>query len=559
MRKFLDNSQKGAVLVFAAIMLPMLVFFGGMALDFGRAYLYKSAIQNAADSAALAGVAAAAGEDAQTRLIDSTSMPTALSNPEQRIADKADEAADYILRKDVGETRAAYQKLYVAKGEQRAAGGNKPDIYYYRIEMAGNVALKFARFFLPDSLLPNGFPVKVYAVAMAGEGIAGSGLTLLEHMQQLEGVTFNDFYDVRRYFQKMGYSTSEAHKLAQQASLTNKGILYGADGTRSEVFDMDGNSAVSNAVKKLFINFKPDIKSKDGAVNAFTENWDISDLWGLSAAEIRDALYDEQGVATQLFTNWLFYNETITDPTANGPHEGATVTWDAFFRNYVGNGKPYSTVEEAVKVLTSRIESIINVTAPYRKDAVPEGEVYLDEDGEENPERPLFVRIESEEFNETQGGSYVTNSVRKISINIKADNLDDAYRPVLFFYDGPRDIDQNTGAGRASQTVTVNLEANFKGFIYAPNSPVYINGSKDGTKHKFQGIVVAKSLVRSDGSLIDVPSTINKDNAQEFQELYRELGLSDAVYDDFGLVGLVVYKNPEKDVFFLTDRAAVTK
>ncbi|MBQ1460653.1 MAG: Tad domain-containing protein, partial [Selenomonas sp.] len=67
------SAEKGTVLVFVALMLPFLVFFAGMGIDVGRAYLYKSHMQNAADAAALAGVEKAGG--LKGRLVRSGEVP----------------------------------------------------------------------------------------------------------------------------------------------------------------------------------------------------------------------------------------------------------------------------------------------------------------------------------------------------------------------------------------------------------------------------------------------------------------------------------------------------
>ena len=53
-RKFVDRNEKGAVIVFLAITLPLLLVLVGGAIDFGNAYIHKSRLQNTADAAALA-------------------------------------------------------------------------------------------------------------------------------------------------------------------------------------------------------------------------------------------------------------------------------------------------------------------------------------------------------------------------------------------------------------------------------------------------------------------------------------------------------------------------
>lgn len=49
------KGQRGAILVLTAFLLPFIIAFTGMAVDLGRAYVYQSRLQNAADAAVLAG------------------------------------------------------------------------------------------------------------------------------------------------------------------------------------------------------------------------------------------------------------------------------------------------------------------------------------------------------------------------------------------------------------------------------------------------------------------------------------------------------------------------
>ena len=49
------SGQQGAILVLTAFLLPFIIAFTGMAVDFGSAYVRRSQLQNAADAAVLAG------------------------------------------------------------------------------------------------------------------------------------------------------------------------------------------------------------------------------------------------------------------------------------------------------------------------------------------------------------------------------------------------------------------------------------------------------------------------------------------------------------------------
>ena len=50
-----SKAQKGAFLVFTALMIPIIFLCAGFAVDLGNAWAYKSKLQNAADAAVLAG------------------------------------------------------------------------------------------------------------------------------------------------------------------------------------------------------------------------------------------------------------------------------------------------------------------------------------------------------------------------------------------------------------------------------------------------------------------------------------------------------------------------
>ena len=114
MRRLGSYSQKGAVLVFFALLLPIIVFFGGMAIDFGRAYMYKSQLQNAADAAALAGVTAAAARN-KARLVEEPAKLEIVNGADAEIiARAAKDAANDRICNSKFDSGKAYPK-YVKK------------------------------------------------------------------------------------------------------------------------------------------------------------------------------------------------------------------------------------------------------------------------------------------------------------------------------------------------------------------------------------------------------------------------------------------------------------
>ncbi len=126
-------------------------------------------------------------------------------------------------------------------------------------------------------------------------------------------------------------------------------------------------------------------------------------------------------------------------------------------------------------------------------------------------EDPLYVRIESEELNEGSNDRYGT-LVRQIWLNVDKDYKAEGSRPMVIFYEGPdrglsEEYDKEeleTGQApnpsarypfltkRDSEPVILNLNADFKGILFAPNSPVAIIGNG----HKLEGFVIAEKFVK---------------------------------------------------------------
>ena len=547
------QAEKASVLVFTAILLPLILFFAGMAIDIGGGYLYKSSLQNAADAAALAGVQAASGRKGRLVTSDKVSSIINVATPDGAL-ERADAIANKVLAADIGEWQAAGNHVntelrasMLEKEDPRAA--NKTGAYYYKVEMTDRLPMRFARLFLPESFMPWGWTVSVQSWAMTAsdESTAMSGRTLLEQMQEVENSeNISTFQELKQKFIDKGV-VSSAHNEAKALSFTNPGVMYNRDGTRSETFDIKVNGKTSNQ-KSLLINFKPDVNTTANAP-MLGGNWDISDIAGMDYETAKNFFDSNQ----MEFTNWQSYRTNGTIESGESKYK----TWSGMFDMLK---KVYGETV-AMDLMTSRIASIINVEEAYPvRDVESLGplDVSFDVHYNRNKLDPLFIRIESEEYNAQSGNRYFTNSVRDISINIKpgADNMaEKEYRPILFFYDGPVDENGERGIGRQSRTVVLTLEADFRGVIFAPNSPVQVNGNN----HFFQGLIIADKIVGANGDIIEMPAEANPDTKEELQSFYTKLGLSGAKYDTFGVASLTIYKNPDKDFCFLTERARTTR
>ncbi|MBR5914689.1 MAG: Tad domain-containing protein [Selenomonadaceae bacterium] len=140
-----------------------------------------------------------------------------------------------------------------------------------------------------------------------------------------------------------------------------------------------------------------------------------------------------------------------------------------------------------------RIHNIFNFDTPF--EVRPE----VIEADKSNPYDALWVRVESEAFiplkmlgvNKANHVQY--KSVRQIILNMNGDNTvkdengNYKYRPVVMFYMGPEKIDMSSSV-RNSKPIILNLNADFRGILFAPYSPVILNANG----HKFYGFIVAK-------------------------------------------------------------------
>ena len=565
MKRLGNSSQKGAVLVFFALLLPVIVFFAGMAIDFGRAYMHKSYLQNAADAAALAGASAVAGGKG-ARLVDD--IPSGFLNiNDTGMLIVAGEAANKILLKDTGKASANDTNT---KLRSNIAG--EAVTFYYMVELTEDVKMVFAQFFLPKSLFPNDWTVEVSARAWArssrseegdgGEDVVGGdpyGRTQLEQMQEVaDRETTTEFFAWKK-------TVGNDMTTAQQLSFTNAGVRYNNDGTRSEVFDM--KLTESNNRKDLFINFKQDLQYN----NKLMENWDAVDLRGLSYEEAK-AKFNALGLKlASVVLPWGDGSIPISKLTWNEEEHAYVagnnnLSWDDFETAYKKLHNGVLNKDEILNYITSTISGTINLNSAYPVrdlSTLSPKEKSLTIRGNTNKQDPLYVRIESEEFN----AGHVANTIRDIRININAENTEkdgegkSRYRPVLFFYDGPIDVNNERGVGRQSNTVVVTLNKDFRGIIYAPNSPVQVIGNG----HAFSGFIIASRILGKNefGEDVDLtnmmPEHQNEETDPVLQDFYSKLGLGDAKYNDFDAIGLNVYRSPKKDVVYLTSRSGKTR
>lgn len=114
--------QKGQILVFTAVLLPLLIAACGFTVDFGNMYMHKSKLQNAADAAAIAG-------------------GYAFRDNKENIDDhpKADKASEESAKRNLSNFNGI--------GQLRQARVDKDGVIYYRVELSESVPIYFLRLF----------------------------------------------------------------------------------------------------------------------------------------------------------------------------------------------------------------------------------------------------------------------------------------------------------------------------------------------------------------------------------------------------------------------------
>ena len=114
--------QKGQILVFTAVLLPLLIAACGFTVDFGNMYMHKSKLQNAADAAAIAG-------------------GYAFRDNKENI--------DHHPKADNASTDSAKSNLtnFANIGQHYQARMDKDGVIYYRVELSESVPVYFLRLF----------------------------------------------------------------------------------------------------------------------------------------------------------------------------------------------------------------------------------------------------------------------------------------------------------------------------------------------------------------------------------------------------------------------------
>lgn len=504
--------QRGQVMVLYALLIPLLFLFVGVGLDLGWYYLNVSRLQNAADAAVLAGAWKLVERDATLKeyyvayltdgkpsdfnaknydayvLSDSggyvkREVGQAKAEKEaklyanQNLTDAALEHSDIEKRKNViNEWNVSQNKhktkknvqftatLYSKQADyqletrsQKSANGIK----YYEVQLQEQIGHLF---FQGDMFKPMNAKVVAYAMLKPRENDLNTAASKLKDEHTIENWEYqNKFHNYtenwNHYRQTIGGGKKIAYKTGDDFRTETVNITTQI-GDKSNNTNTSAGQTTSANGNKFY-----------GELEVDAINIDFNQDFIVSKAVTKD---------------WDIRQSTTVD--------GATVGYIGMSGWNENHGYDL------------RIQGLINFNDVWRNRNL------LDSDTTNNLKAdPLWARIESDPMwskGVAWGEQKTLNSVHQMIVTINQDNTEAVdvdssgnrivdskgkeckaykYRPVFLVYMGPESNEVNSTL-RQSQPLVLNLNANFNGIIYAPNSPVVINGNG----HKFMGFVIAK-------------------------------------------------------------------
>ena len=502
--EFKKFKQRGQVLVFYALMIPLLLLFAGAGLDLGWYYLNVSRLQNAADAAALAGAQALIKTDDDFKNyyvahLVSNYVPENYGNYEEvykntfenentgklsnyRTAEEVkdnlkagrDSAEEYV-RKNLSDSETVFDSsdgndVSATDGWSRkvdSAVKGTAELKYYLTDGKNdnfgslyyvvNLHEKIRHLILPGWFGDMDAPVR--AVVLLQPRYTGliSPMKIYEEKKVIDNWEEQNKYKTERGGKWNHYKAKDGVgvKYANNDPYRTESVVVKPSSRNSDKSSKKSDGETSNAangnqwyeenvVDSINIDFRADV----GVKSMFTTDWDL----GVS-------------VASALSNFSKYTNVSNSSPWKIGDGEDKRVLFNVDFEESFDTRSP----QERADVLWTRIES-----------------------------DPIIRQINA------SGGNVANyNSVRQVTVNFSSDNttLNSAgnyeYRPYVLFYTGPENIDSTVDSNgvliRHSQPVVINFNENTNAIIYMPESPVIINGNGK----KFTGFVIAKCYLSS--------------------------------------------------------------
>lgn len=542
--------RRGQVSLLFALMMPIFLLILGVVLDLGWYYLNVSRLQNAADAAAVAGATALKdgeyfsdyrniklvgkypGKDSNKYRVDSIYELTAIENTNVI-------ANEYVAKNLVSDKDNIINSWTKTEVNSEQGLYTKDNNLYYVVKLKERIR----HFFLPGWFDDMSAPVTAVAL-LSKTAINGDSQSFVPEMPDTPSVTYDE---------KVADVVIDEEQIKVMKKILNENMIVGNwevqkyyknSNPPSGYYKVDEETGEETPIKAFELRFKYNFYT--GAWNHFQDmknHYKIADAtYRTETINIWDDVVDtnNDGVADRWGTSSSVTNTTASTNTDGKPYlwnqlasinidfkpeitfvnDAAEEDWD--FRlgylktscnhqgpDYKDWTAPQGSDVKNIGIL--RIHSTINIGKPYQE-RTDENCRKTDAYGNLLPDI-LWGRIESEPmlfYPDKRNGLeslrkrvYGLSSVRQIIINVKESNFnkgDETYRPVILFYDGPETNDiyasykeRTDVLHNKSLPVILNLDADFRGVLYAPNSPVVVIGNK---KDNFDGFVVAKEYLR---------------------------------------------------------------
>ena len=547
--------QRGQTAVLYALLIPVLILFTGVGIDLGWYYLNVSRLQNAADAAALAGASKIKdmlnGED----LIDDDQAKLYYLGP---LVEPPSDLKDYekITLKNLTNYYSS-EKLDINEGRKDSkeyANKNLNNDYNTAVDSAKAAVINSW-----DTSEKNKnvtFSSALYARGIdTQKDVRGALYYNVVLSEKITHLFLGGFAPMEAT--AVAYVIISPHNTDFKSIMdaeSNSGVIF-----RKMTGEEDAAGTLENISGKVLVNWEYQQRHSD----TYSGKWNHYQNTTISYDKDKNITYRTENItvnsstdsnrknslsATSL-TNNKFYKEDEIDSLNidfRGELQGSSFTSDWDIGSSLPTGFNYKYTDGnwgKENGDTLRIHSAITFD-----------DVYKTRSGQTSPD-PLWVRIESEPIIKVDGDTVPANSVRQITLNLNADNSDaDATRPLVVFYDGPEQIDKAT-TDRVSQPVVINLNEDFNGILYMPNSPVIINGNG----HKFTGFVIAKEFRK----LAEVDDIVlgTKTVVDAYGNEHRPIGYT-KVTDGYGNIFFVkqgqyipeaTFNNQNKNYFVETD------
>lgn len=450
-KKGMSGNQRGAFIVFTALAIWFLMMFVAFAVDFGNYYQHRTRLQNAADAAALAGVAKYAesepmtekgmgrlvalpaniteGQDGQATTFSADSytftqiggVPLEVQRQAESYVSNNYVPNDPDKMKMIDSMWNASQESTSTTSSQETWDGTTqttttttPRQYCYRVDLEDKVPTFFARIFGLTEL-----PISVSAMAM----LDGKQITTLEEQfvsisEQISKVAANYIWETitRKVGKVIDSKTNDWEWTLANGDSSNKNVAPGKLGegnVKYYVVTGGGNSSLSNVVTD------PKIDDKTGKIIIGYKEPEESDNIGVCAEPI---LYEGD------LADWDTFKNSVTT---------RIFTIDADWRGGDQKGIMYNDkMDKDIQVLFLNRDHIGQRKGPWEKfTEINIGRIVSCRGVVQS--NPLYLRLESEPLCMNSGGSALM-MVHGTTINVRLKEADvKNSRQVVFAYDGP--------------------------------------------------------------------------------------------------------------------------